>query len=74
MIGDLQTPTSNGTSTTFEWEIRPLGGAWGEILGATSASHTPTVLGNESAYRRAFISTLNGVECKSYSNIVTSNN
>ena len=71
MIGDLQTPTSNGTSTTFEWEIRPIGGAWGEILGATSASHTPTVLGNGSAYRRAFISTLNGVECKSYSNIVT---
>ena len=24
MIGDLQTPTSNGTSNTFEWEIRPL--------------------------------------------------
>ena len=45
--------------------------AWGEILGATSASHTPTVLGNGSAYRRAFISTLNGVECKSGSNIVT---
>ena len=48
-------------------------GSWwslGEILGANSASHTPTVLGNTSV-RRAFISTLNDVECKSYSNVVT---
>ncbi|MDA8763762.1 hypothetical protein N9M92_06020, partial [Flavobacteriaceae bacterium] len=71
MINSLQLPSTSGT-VSYSWEIRPASaGVWGTILGETSATLTPTLDGNSSAYRRAFISTLNGVQCQIYSNVVT---
>ena len=64
-------PTGSGT-ITYQWEIRPAAtGNWGQIDGATSETLTPTVSGSSSAYRRQVNSTLNGVKCSIYSNIVT---
>ncbi|MBT6128129.1 MAG: hypothetical protein HOH47_05990, partial [Flavobacteriaceae bacterium] len=71
MINSLQLPSSSGT-VSYTWEIRPAStGVWGTILGETSATLTPTLDGNSSAYRRTYISTLNEVPCSIYSNIVT---
>ena len=64
-------PTGSGT-ITYQWEIRPAAtGNWDPIDGAISETLTPTVSGSSSAYRRQVNSTLNGVKCSVYSNIVT---
>ena len=64
-------PTGSGP-ISYQWEIRPVAtGNWASIDGATSETLTPTLSGSSSAYRREVISTLNGVNCTVYSNIVT---
>ena len=72
MLSSAQPAPTGSGPISYQWEIRPIAtGNWGTIDGATSETLTPTVSGSSSAYRRQVNSTLNGVKCSVYSNIVT---
>ena len=72
MLSSAQPAPTGSGPITYQWEIRPAAtGNWAPIDSAISETLTPTVSGSSSAYRREVISTLNGVNCTVYSNIVT---
>ena len=72
MLSSAQPAPTGSGPISYQWEIRPVAtGNWAPIDGATSETLTPTLSGVSSAFRRQVISTLNGVNCTVYSNIVT---
>lgn len=68
------TPGTGSGAITYQWQSNTTGcaGAWANIGAATAATYdAPAGLAVTTYYRRAAISTLNGVPCTDYSNCIT---
>ena len=72
---NISTPTAlragDGATLTFQWQSRPLGGTFNNILSATNPIYSPTAVSTSTEYRRLAISQFNSVSCTTTSNIVT---
>ena len=63
---------ASGTGTiSYQWQTSADGSTYTNINGATSATYNPPVLSQNTWYRRISISTLNGVPCSDYGNVLT---
>ena len=71
-IFQLQQPFVQEIFNTYiQWQSRPLGGTFNNILSATNPIYSPTAVSTSTEYRRLAISQFNSVSCTTTSNIVT---
>jgi len=64
------TDASGAGDISYRWESSVDEITWNEINGATEASYTPTALNQNTFFRRAAVSTLEGLECEDYTEVV----
>jgi large repetitive protein len=63
---------ANGTGTiSYQWQSSTDGTAYSNISSATGATYDAPALSQDMWYRRITTSTLNGVPCSDYSNVLT---
>ena len=71
---NISTPTAlrvaDGATLTFQWQSRPLGGTFNNILSATNPVYSPTAVNTTTEYQRLAVSQFNGVSCTTTSNII----
>ncbi|MGB1449602.1 MAG: beta strand repeat-containing protein, partial [Flavobacteriaceae bacterium] len=71
---NLATPVASqaadGALLSYQWQSRPIGGTFNDILNATNLIYSPTTVNTTTEYRRLAVSTFNSVSCTTTSNIV----
>jgi hypothetical protein len=71
---NLATPVAaqaaDGAVLTYQWQSRPLGGDFNDILNASNLIYNPTAVNTTTEYRRLAASEFNSVTCTTTSNIV----
>ncbi len=75
-IANATVGTVGGTAAVaYQWQYRPVGGAWQDIVGSTAAglAAAQVVLTTTSQFRRLAFATENGVSCEGTASLVDGN-